>query len=316
MIDRFWICLTQGLAALSAVAAPEGGGPDQWLSGPAQYPEGIPVALVDSDRFAGLRAEAIAGRFKVVCPAGDLAPQARVTVFASADEPGHWRARDWQAYPAERRGALWDATVPVDDVEVPVVYFAVVGAPDVVPAQVSPMRVVKPNTVGLEEPSRVFTPFLEGFEEGLTSWRLLGAEPETPPLRTKADARSGRAALCVTVPAGKRSATVATTCVRGRHLVGRQATGVRVWLRALKGAGRARFTLEANAYAPDQVLAVWPQEASLTEQWHPVDLFFQTLPQVPLAAVDLFAIEFIAAGPCEFLVDDVQLLVPGRLGPD
>lgn len=316
------LCLS---ALLWACAAQAEIGPDQWLGGLVQYPAGIPASLVESNRFAGLRAEAIAGRFKIVCPAESLASSTRMVVYASADEPGHWRARDWQAYPAVRRGNLWDATVPVDDLDVPLIYFAVVEAPAVlpksdasspaafVPSIISPLRIVKPRAAGLEEPSSVFEPYLEGFEEGFSSWRMLGADADAVPLRADAAARTGRAALCATVPAGKRSVTIATTCVRGRHLAQHQANGLRIYLRTRQGEGRARFTLQANAFAPNQVIATWPRETNLTEQWQKVDLFFHELPRMPLPAVDLLVIELIGRGPCEFLVDDVQLLGSWRL---
>jgi hypothetical protein len=151
--NRAWIRLAFCLAAASAAAAPDPGGADQWLARPAQYPDGIAASLVETNRFAALRAEAVAGRFRIVCPAGDLGPQARLSVCASA-------------------------------------------------------------------------------------------------------------------------------------------------------------------FAPGQVLAAWPQEASLGEQWQKVDLFFEALPQAPLPAVDLFSIELIAAAPCEFLLDDLEFLVPWRLDSD
>ena len=86
------------------------------------------------------------------------------------------------------------------------------------------------------------------------------------------------------------------------------ATGVRVCLRTREGKGRARFTFFANAATTNQVISVWPKEPLLDEAWQKVDILFSELPRLPLAHVDLFAIEFIGKGPLEFLVDDLQLL--------
>ena len=47
-----------------------------------------------------------------------------------------------------------------------------------------------------------------------------------------------------------------------------------------------------------------------------MELFFSALPRLSLGAVDLFAIEFVADGPREFLVDDLQLLGPWKLEPE
>jgi hypothetical protein len=324
--SKSWLCLALCLGALPASAAPNPGGADQWLAGQAAYPAGIPEALVDSNRFAGLRAEAIASRLKISCPAENTASDARLTLYASADAPGHWPARDWRAYACERRGGLWDAAVLVEDLDVPVVYFAVLSqshalgrggmATNGAITAVSPLRVVTPRSAGLAEPTTLFWSFLEGFEEGLESWRVLAPTTGFAPLRTDAAAHTGRAALAVSVPAGKRSLTLATTCVRGRHLVQHRATGLRLWLRTRAGRGQARFTLHANAFAPGHVLAAWPQTADVTDQWQKVDLFFSALPQGPLGAVDFLVIELLGQGPLEFLIDDLQLLSPGHEGPE
>ena len=245
---------------------------------------------------------------------------ATVTVFASADELGHWPARDWRPNPMNLRGKSWEAFVPVDDVDVPLVYFtsAVISASNNAAAStnISPMRICHPRLAGLEEPTRIFWPFLEGFEQDTASWRLLSGAEDFAPLKTDPLARTGNSALAIPLLAGKRSMTIATTRVRGWQLMQNGATGVRLWLRTRKGSGRARFTLLANASTTNQVISVWPKEPALTEKWQKIDVPFNELPKLPLGAVDLFAIELIGEGPVEFLVDDLELLGPWRNEPE
>ena len=328
---------------------------DRWITNAVLYPAGLPDKPAPFPAFAPLRAEILAGQLRVFLPTDALRDtNATPTLFASADEPGHWPARDWRRWPMTRRGPAWEATVPVDDVDVPLVYFVHLstiaiattnsppalpppsplvgrgerdgvrgdrsdsGPPNMRPTAAgisSPMRVCFPRAAGMEIPSRIFWPFLDGCEDGLDGWRLL-APTNTPALRADADARSGHAALAVTLPEGQRSVTVATVRVRGWHLQQQAATGVRLWLRAPAGDGKARFTLLAHALTPNQVVAVCPIEPKLTAQWQRVDLPFSAFPRLPWHDVDLLTIEFLGTGPRVFLVDDLQLLgrwkVPGQ----
>jgi hypothetical protein len=168
------------------------------------------------------------------------------------------------------------------------------------------MRLARPRALGLEEPTRIFWPFLEGFEEGLESWRLLsGGAAE---LKTGTPVKNGKAALVAAVPAGKKSVAVATTRVRGWFAEEHGARGLSVWLRAREGTGHARFTLMAQAFTTNQVVAVRAGDVPLTAQWQRVELPFSSFPKIPRLGLDLFTIEFIADGPREFLVDDLQLL--------
>ena len=155
-----------------------------------------------------------------------------------------------------------------------------------------------------------FGHFLEGFEEQLESWRLLSEN--VPALRADGPARSGRRALAVTVPRGKRSVTVGTTRLRGWFALEHGATGVSLSLRTRAGMGRVRFTLLANAYGPGQAVSPSTVEAALRAEWQRIDLPFSSFPRLDLAEVDLFALEFLGEGPLEFLVDDLQLLGPWR----
>ena len=71
-----------------------------------------------------------------------------------------------------------------------------------------------------------------------------------------------------------------------------------------------------DAWTTNQVVGLWPNDVRLTDRWQKVELFFSALPRLPLGAVDLLAIEFIADGPRDFLVDDLQLLGPWKLEPE
>ena len=240
--------------------------------------------------------------------------QPSVVLHFSADAPGHWAARDWRTLPMTRRGAVWEATLLVEELDVPLVYFVSVGAET--PTLLSPMRVISPRLAGMEKPSRVFWPFLDGFEQGVSGWELIPSSTAAPPLKTSAIAHDGNAALSVPLPAGQRSVTVGTARVRGWHNSLQLATGLRVWLRAAGGSGKARFTLHTNAGTTSAVSAVSTIEAVLDDKWRKVDLSFSSFPNFPVASTDLFSIEFSGEGPREFLVDDLRLLGRWKLPGD
>ena len=208
-----------------------------------------------------------------------------------------------------QRGAVWEATLPVEDLDVPLVYFVSVG--EGMPALLSPMRVVSPRLAGMEKPSRIFWPFLDGFEEGLAGWELVSVG--AAPLKVSANAHDGNAALSVTLPAGQRSVTVSTVRVRGWHYTHQLATGLRVWLRAPGGNGSVRFALHAQSGTTNAVVVGSTLEAPVDDQWRKVDLSFSSFPNFPVAGTALFSIEFSGEGPREFLVDDVRLLGRWRL---
>ena len=281
---------------------------DDWVTNAVQYPAGCASNQVCRCSFESLHAEAVAEQLRVVW----LPPSERgndtVTVLVSADRLGHWPARDWRRYPLEARGASRTALVPVDSLQEPLVYFVRVA--NATETNLSQMRWCDPLRMELEGPTRVFWSFLEGFEEGLESWRLL--TEEAPALRTDVPPRTGRRALAVTVPAGQRGVTVGTTRLRGWFALEHGATGVSLWLRTRAGTGRARFTLLANAYGPGQVVSPSSVEAGVGAEWQRVDLPFASFRGLELAEVDLLTLEFLGPGPVEFLVDDLQLLGPWR----
>ena len=295
--------------ACVALGAPTDQPPgDDWVSSAVQYPTGCSSNQVCRCSFESLHAEVVAEQFRIVWLPPSNRTNDEVTVVVSADALGHWPARDWRTYPMEARGASRSALVPVDSLHVPLVYF--VRAATATETNLSQMRRCDPFRMDLDAPTRIFWSFLEGFEEQLESWRLLSEN--VPALRADGPARSGRRALAVTVPRGKRSVTVGTTRLRGWFALEHGATGVSLSLRTRAGMGRVRFTLLANAYGPGQAISPSTVEAAIRAEWQRIDLPFSSFPRLDLAEVDLFALEFLGEGPLEFLVDDLQLLGPWR----
>ncbi len=284
---------------------------DAWVGGAGQYPRGIATNAINDEAFRSLAAEHLVEQIRVRWQPASLPAPTNLTLHYSADPPGHWPARDWRLLPFSRRGAAWEATLPVEDLDVPLVYFVSDGS--LAPTLLSPMRVVSPRQAGMEKPSRVFWPFLAGFEQGVAGWELSTASAGAPPLKISPAAHDGHAALAVTLPAGRRTVSVGTSRVRGWHYSHQLATGLRVWLRAPGGSGKARFTLHANAGTANALAVPSTIEATLDDQWRKVDLSFSSFPNFPVVGTDWFSIEFSGEGPREFLVDDVRLLGRWRL---
>jgi hypothetical protein len=298
------LCCCLSLEAASQTNPPPPA--DVWVTNHVQLPAGLNTNLVLRTGFETLQAEVNVGRLKILWSPRPLNTNASVTLVASADDLSHRRVRDWSFYPMNLQGNHWAARLPVDDVDVPVVYLLrTIYAGE---TNLSPMRVCFPRMAGLEEPSRIFWPFLEGFEMGAESWSLLASQAEPASLTIDPTAKNGHAALRVSLPAGKRSVTVATTRVRGWQIQQNLATGLRLWLRTREGTGRVRFTLFANAFEPNQMFSMSSIESKLDHQWKKIELPFASFPKLPLGGVDWFTIEFIGTGPREFLIDDLQLL--------
>ena len=57
------------------------------------------------------------------------------------------------------------------------------------------VRYVGPRAAGLEEATRVFWPFLDGFEEQLEGWRLAEKDGAFTPLQKGTPPKNGKAAL-------------------------------------------------------------------------------------------------------------------------
>jgi hypothetical protein len=278
--------------------------PDAWLTN-GFYPDFVTTNHWGIAQSGTLTNEALVGKLKVywLPPAGAEVKSARL--WASADVPGRWQARDWQPLDMDLRGGRWEIALPVVDVDVPVVYFVESQGAQ---KQTTAMRVCHPRLVGLEEPSRLFWPFLEGFEEEMWSWRRVSDEPGFNPVETGTNVKNGKAALRLAIPAGKRSAAVSTTRVRGWQLEQQFARGIRIWVRMESGTAKLRCTLQTHAFTPQQVTSVYPEEPIIGTQWRAVDLLLNNFPKLNVGEVDLMALELIGNGPLECYVDDVQLL--------
>ena len=287
------------------------GPPETWVTNTVHYPSLLASNAIQSDRFNQLQAVFLADTVRILWtpPAGD--PAGRSVLKLSVDEPGHWPARDWRSYPMERRGPNWETVVPVDTLDVPLVYYV-----EVITGQgtnVSPMRLCRPRLLGLEQPTRVFWPFLEGFEKGLESWRWLAGGPEDGHLQIAGVVKNGKAALAIGIPPGKVAVTIGTTRLRGWQIVQHGVTGVSLWMRTREGSGRARFTLLSDAFTTNQVVAASQSEATIQPQWRQIELPFQSFGKFPLSHLDLLAIELLGQPGTEFLVDDLQMLGPWQL---
>lgn len=279
---------------------------DVWYTNSVVYPPPALSHCANATRFESLHAELLAGTLKMLWTPSATNVARQATLHVSADEPGHWPARDWRTYPMEKRGTNWETMVPVDSLDAPLLYFVTAVAPT--GTNVSWMRLCRLRELGMETPSRLFWPFVEGFEEGTESWRWLAGAPENGQFKTTHLARKGKAALAVTIPAGKASATIGTTRLRGWHLLEHGANGISVCLRVREGTGRARFSVFANAFSTNQVMATRTADTLVSADWQQVELPFSSFSKFPLVGLDFFTIEFVGAPGAEFLVDELQLL--------
>jgi hypothetical protein len=244
------------------------------------------------------------------------------TAHVSAADPGQWPIRDWRTLPMKRSGNRRQVDVPTEELDVPIVYYA-----RLVTSKgewLSPLRVVYPSRSGLEEPTQLFWPFIEGFEDGHEGWWFLShasaatksSSPDASALQTAKDSKNGRAALQIAVPGGDVRFSLATTRIRGWQLLREGATGLRFWVKSRSGHGRLRCSLQARSFTTNQVAVSWPTEPMVTNEWRKIDLTFAQLPLLPWRSVDLFVLEFRAPEATEFLLDDVQWLGPWQLHPE
>ena len=118
LLGLAWPVVRSGLHA-----APPAPPADQWITNFVQFPPRGATNTLRHVGFETLHAEAIAGKLKLSWQNPALTTNAVVTALASADEPGHWPVRDWRAFPMTLRGAQWETAVPIDNIDVPLVYF-------------------------------------------------------------------------------------------------------------------------------------------------------------------------------------------------
>jgi hypothetical protein len=307
---RFLLHLSVLLAYLnSGHAFAVGRGPaDAWITNQVQFPAGISFTPGRVAGFGSLHAEPLNGRLMILWKPEMLSAGARVTLFASVDDPGHWPVRDWHSFAMILSGSQWQARRPVDNINVPIVYFIqMVGDAG---TNISHMRICHPIMLGFDMPSRPFWPFLEGFEQGSESWRQIGSPANDSAPVTDPIAKNGNHSLKVTLPSDRPSVTVGTTRLRGWQIQQKGVLGLRLWLRTKTGIGQARFALYSNAMTTNQISAVSTIQPQLTDQWQKTDLPFDGFPKVELGAVDWFTIEFTGNSGTDFLIDDMSLIGP------
>ncbi len=280
---------------------------DDWLKDPgAVHPlsqGGRQIQIVD---LPSLHAEVLVERLKVFCdaPISEEAPV--MTLIASVDAPGQWLARDWRRQSMERRGVRYEATLPVEDIHVPVIYCVEVIQGTVTNA--SPLRMCVPLDLGMESPSRTPWAFVEGFEQGLEGWQLAGEDFSGAAIRASETAHDGGHSLSLSLPARKHSVTAISTRLRGWKVEQHRAVGLRLWLRVAQGEGRARISVMANGRSPEQVIHTFSDEPVSAGDWRKVELPFVSLDAAFRTGINLLSIEFIGVGPAELLVDDIELM--------
>jgi hypothetical protein len=302
--------LVQAAGGFAAETNPPPG--DAWFTNSFTWPAFVPPKTVVAADFQTLRATEAAGRLKVYWTPARMDTNAEVSAFTSTDSPGHWPVRDWRPVAAAEVGSNWMATLPVDDPDVPVAYFLSVAAAG--KTNFSPLRFADPRRLGIEEPTRFFWPFIEGFEAGLASWRLVTLE--AAPLRLDAEAKNGRHALCVPLARPGHPVTVGSTRIRGWRALRPDIRGLSVWLRSRGGPATVRFSLHGNAFTTNEVTSMSSVTGRITEAWQRVEAPFDSFPRLPRAELDWFTLEFNADGPCEILVDDVQFTGSWKLDPE
>jgi hypothetical protein len=278
--------------------------PDAWIDAPVHHPPPFDQISVRSNMFRTLHAEAVSGQLQIMWADESVTSTGtEIVLISSADPIGHWPARDWHAQPMHRHGAVWQANIILDGVDVPVGYFVVQRFTGT--TNLSPIRQCYPRSLGITEPSRLFWPFLEGFEQGLESWRCVSPGTE---LRTTQAARSGRNALELRISAKRQSVTVTTTRLRGWFAEEHGAIGVAFWARTMVGTGRLRCSFFANAFTTNQVVAQSINSFELTPKYQRFKLLFAEHPLFDVGELDLMSFEFTAAPEAELLIDDMYLV--------
>lgn len=237
-VVRFWILFSILFADLTSrhMFAAGSAPADVWITNQVQFPSNIPSNFIHPAGFESLHAEFLNGRMMILWKPELLSTDASVTLFASVDDLGHWPVRDWHSYPMTLGGSVWQTRRPVDNVNVPIAYF--IQTVKDAGTNNSPMRVCHPKMLGFERPSRPFWPFLEGFEQGIESWRLIYNSTNHAAPGTDSIAKNGNHSMKVTVPSNRPSVTVATTRLRGWEIQQNGALGLRLWCAQKPGLDR------------------------------------------------------------------------------
>lgn len=294
--------LTIGFFSIAAQTDEKG---DFAVTNKIDYPQFLETNSINRLLFTNLNAEAVAGKIQINWQQQPEYSNSITTVFYSVDYLNHVSAREWRYVPMVNRGDLFNAVLPVDDVDIPLVYFvtAVINST----TNTSPLMACIPRKLGIEAPSRPFWNFLEGFEETTMNWRILNNYPDILPLRTNVEPKNGKAALCVALPGGRPSISVGTTRVRGWHITHYNAKGFAVWIRTGTGDGYVQFSLATHAWTEKQRVSQKPYKYPLTNEWRRIEVNFSDFQGIPLSEVDLLIFEFTGKGGTEFWIDDLSL---------
>lgn len=279
--------------------------PDKYTS-EIRYPVGFDKFNVNTNIFTNFYALAVAGKIQVVWETPVSFSNYTATIFYSADYPEHCVSRDWRYLPMVYRGALYNASIPIDDIDIPVVYF-IMGVSNSL-TNLSPMRICYPRIAGLEAPSRPFWQFLEGFEESILNWQILNKYPDILSLRTNVvEPKNGKSALCITLPEGRRSISVATSRLRGWQIEHFKAKGFAVWVRTNDKSGFVQFSLVSYAGTEKQEIVQHPGIIPVSNQWKRIEINFDAFSKINLLNVDQLIFEFSGSGLMEFWIDDLSL---------
>jgi len=299
------VTVCQTIAVLLCIAAEKEGEGNFVVTNKIDYPPFFTPNLVNRGLFTNLNAEAVAGKVQINWQHAAEYSNATATVFYSVDYLNHVSAREWRYVPMIDRGEIFNAVLPVDDVDIPIVYFlsAVINST----TNCSPIMACIPRKLGLEVPSRPFWNFLEGFEETTMNWRILNEYPDILPMRTNVEPKNGKAALCITLPAGRPSVSVGTTRLRGWHITHYNAKGFAVWIRTGAGEGHVRFSLVTHAWTQKQKVSQKEFKYPITNEWRRIEVNFADFPGITLSEVDLLIFEFMGRGGTEFWIDDLSL---------
>lgn len=278
---------------------------DFYVTNRIDYPSFINTNFLNKNVFTNFHAEAVAGKVQVSWSSVGQYSNSTATVFYSVDYLNHASAREWRYVPMVYRGELFNAVLPVDDVDIPIVYF--ITAVDNHTTNVSNLKACIPRKLGLETPSRPFWNFLEGFEETTINWQIINKYPDLLPLRTNVEPKNGKAALCVNLPPERTSISIATTRIRGWHITHFNAKGFAVWLRTGAGEGSVQFSLLTHAWTENQRIYSKKHRYPLTNEWRRIEVNFADFDGITLSEVDLLIFEFSGKGGTEFWIDDLTL---------
>ncbi|MDB6053509.1 MAG: hypothetical protein JWN25_1032 [Verrucomicrobiales bacterium] len=257
---------------------------------------------VESTLFTNLHVEVLNSRLHMFC----VLPTTNVksfTIHYSLGNEGHWVARDWRSFPASLKGQTWDCIIPVETLDLPFLYLAELEMADRKPA--SPLHKIDPDELGMKSPTQPFWGFIEGFEQGLEGW--FPASTENPMKIVGSPVKTGKAALQITIPTKRNSATIITSRIRGAQINLTGSIGVTLQARSNTKA-RLRFTVFEKRGERGQRLLQFPTEMEIDKSWKKIELPLESLPDPHLIDLDTFGIEAIGEPLTEVFLDDLNLV--------